>query len=180
MNQDKDMRRYPNGWGVVISGLFAAMIFVVTMLHINTPNQGYIHVGDTLIYLAASLMPLPYAVPCAAIGAAFADIMSGEAYWAVFTVMIKAILVLFFTSKRETILCGRNIVAIFLAGIFGLVGYAFAGGILFGNMFAQFALIPIQALQPLASGILYVIIAKALDEMHLKRRYDFSFKAKNR
>jgi uncharacterized repeat protein (TIGR04002 family) len=170
----------PSVRGVVVSGLFAAIIFVVTMLHVPTPNQGYIHVGDALIYLAASLMPLSYALPCAAIGAAFADILSGESYWAVFTVVIKAVLVLFFTSRRETILCKRNIAALFIAGIFGLVGYAIAGGILFGNMSAQFVLIPIQALQPIASGILYVIIARALDKMHLKQRFDFSFKQTER
>jgi TIGR04002 family protein len=176
MFESMGTRINPRARGVVVSGLFAALIFVVTMLHIPTPNQGYIHVGDTFIYLAASLMPLPYAVPCASIGAALADILSGESYWAVFTVVIKAVLVLFFTSRHEGILCGRNIAAIFLAGVVGVVGYAFAGGILFGNLAAQFALTPIQALQPIASGILYVIVGRQLDKMHLKQRFDFSFK----
>jgi hypothetical protein len=52
-----------------IAAIFTALVFVVTAyLHIPT-NNGYIHVGDGLIYLAACILPLPYAMAVGAGGA---------------------------------------------------------------------------------------------------------------
>lgn len=163
--------------GIVISGMFAAVVFVVTMLHIPTPT-GYIHVGDTFIYLAASLMPLPFAAPCASIGAAMSDVASGYSYWAIPTLIIKAGITLFFTSKRDMILCRRNIIAVFAAGIFGLAGYAIAEGFIAGNFFTRLVTLPMDAIQPIASGILYVTLGSALDKMKIKRRFDFFVQTK--
>ena len=42
---------------ICVTGLFAAMIYVLTAwLHIPT-GAGYTHAGDGLIYLAASMLP---------------------------------------------------------------------------------------------------------------------------
>ena len=62
---------------VVMAALFAAIITVVTayVLHIPTGN-GYIHLGDSFIFLAASLLPLPYAIAAAAVGAGLADALT--------------------------------------------------------------------------------------------------------
>ena len=47
---------------ICVTGLFAAMIYVLTAwLHIPT-GAGYTHAGDGLIYLAASMLPTPYAM----------------------------------------------------------------------------------------------------------------------
>ena len=54
---------------ICVTGLFAAMIYVLTAwLHIPT-GAGYTHAGDGLIYLAASMLPTPYAMAAGAIGA---------------------------------------------------------------------------------------------------------------
>ena len=49
---------------LVLSALFAAMITVMTAFLFHIPigvNGGYLHFGDALIYLAASMLPTPYA-----------------------------------------------------------------------------------------------------------------------
>ena len=53
------------------AALFAAAIAVMTayMFHIPIPTGGYIHLGDALIYLAACLLPAPYAAAAAAAAA---------------------------------------------------------------------------------------------------------------
>ena len=62
---------------LVLSGLFIAIIFVLTAyLHIPTA-KGYIHIGDAMIFLSASLLPTPYAIAVSAIGGALADALSG-------------------------------------------------------------------------------------------------------
>ena len=59
---------------LILAALFAAAIAVMTayLLHIPIPTGGYIHLGDTLIYLSACLLPMPYAVMAAVIGGGLA------------------------------------------------------------------------------------------------------------
>ena len=53
---------------IVIAAMFAAMVAVMTaFVQIKTPTGGYVHLGDSMIYLAASFLPLPYAVAAAAV-----------------------------------------------------------------------------------------------------------------
>jgi|WetSurMetagenome_2_1015567.scaffolds.fasta_scaffold212129_1 uncharacterized repeat protein (TIGR04002 family) len=165
------------GW--VTSGLFAALIFLATYLfHIPTAHGGYIHVGDTIIYLAASLMPLPFAAPCAALGGALSDALSpGGTVWIIPTLIIKPVLTLFFTSKCPKIICRRNIAAIFIAGIAGVAGYDLFSAIMYNNFIAPLLQLPIDILQPIASGILFVLVGGALDKVKIKQRFDFSFKS---
>ncbi len=85
---------------LVLSALFAAMITVMTAFLFHIPigvNGGYLHFGDALIYLAASMLPAPYACTAAAVGAGLADIVSGAPIWAPFTLVIKACIALLFT-----------------------------------------------------------------------------------
>lgn len=48
---------------LTVTAMFAAAITVTTayLLHIPIPTGGYVHLGDALIYLAACLLPVPYA-----------------------------------------------------------------------------------------------------------------------
>ena len=62
---------------VVMAALFAAIITVVTAYVLRIPTgNGYIHLGDSFIFLAASLLPLPYAIAAAAVGAGLADALT--------------------------------------------------------------------------------------------------------
>ena len=93
---------------LTLSGLFAAIIFVLTAyVHIPSHN-GYTHIGDAFIYLAATILPMPYAICASAIGAMFADVLSGYAIWAPATIIIKILVALLFTSKNEKIVCKRS------------------------------------------------------------------------
>ena len=55
------------------TALFAALICVTTAYIFHIPfgvNGGYVHIGDSLIYLAAAFLPTPYAMFAGAIGGA--------------------------------------------------------------------------------------------------------------
>jgi uncharacterized repeat protein (TIGR04002 family) len=152
------------------AGVFAALIFVSTyLLHIPIGSSGYIHPGDTFIYLAACILPTPYAAAAASIGAALSDSLAAPIY-IVATLVIKAVLTLFFTYKDEKIVNGRNVIAVFLAGITGLLGYFLWEWIWFGFYPAAINL-PLGSLQPIGSGILFVLIGLALDSMNFKKRF---------
>ena len=151
------------------TALFAAAITVMTayMLHIPLPTGGYIHLGDALIYLAACLLPVPYAAAAAAIGAGLADLLTAP-MWVLPTLVIKAVLVLFFTSKSERILCPRNWTAVVAAGLFSPAAYALANCVMAGTMTAFLPQFLGTLAQGIGSGALFLVISPALDGVKLK------------
>jgi len=108
---------------VCVTGVFTAIVFVFTA-YIHIPSYtGYVHVGDGIIYLAASVLPLPYAVFIGAGGAALADCLSGFALWAPGSAIIKAATVFFFCRKSEKILNRKNLIALIPAAVICVGGY---------------------------------------------------------
>lgn len=154
---------------LTVTALFAAAITTMTayMLHIPIPTGGYIHLGDALIYLAACLLPVPYAAGAAAIGAGLADLLTAP-MWVLPTLVIKAVVVLFFTSKGERLLCRRNLAAIVLAGLFSPAAYALAGCAMAGTMAAFIPQFLGTLVQGIGSGALFIVITPALDGVKLK------------
>ncbi len=156
---------------LVITALFAGAITMMTayMLHIPIPTGGYIHLGDALIYLAACLLPTPYAAAAAAIGAGLADLLTAPV-WVIPTLAIKSLLVLFFTSRTQRILCRRNIAAAVLAGLFSPAAYALAGCAMAGTTAAFVPQFLGTLVQGFGSGALFLATASALDGVKLKER----------
>lgn len=154
---------------LVTTALFAAAITVMTayMLHIPIPTGGYIHLGDALIYLAACLLPAPYAAAAAAIGAGLADLLTAP-MWVLPTLVIKALIVLPFTSRGERILCRRNVTAVFIAGVFSPAAYALAGCVLTGTLTSFVPQFLGTLVQGIGSGALFLVIAPAMDTVKLK------------
>ena len=160
---------------LTLTAMFAALIMLVTayIMHIPTGfNNGYIHLGDTMIYIAASMLPTPYALVAAAMGGALADILSTAAVWAIPTAIIKALMVLPFTAKHERLLCKRNALAIVISGVIGIVGYALAAMIMYGSFAAGVADVLPNVIQEAAGGAMYVVLALALDRVKIKRLVD--------
>ena len=104
MEKEKKLRN------MVYTGLFAALICLTTafILHIPVGN-GYIHLGDSFIYLAACMLPMPYGILAAAIGGSMADLLSGYAIYAIPTAIIKSMLAGCFysmgVSSTKTVCC---------------------------------------------------------------------------
>ncbi len=160
------------------SGVFAALIYVFTAyLHIPT-GAGYTHAGDGLIYLAACILPTPYAMAAGAIGGALADGLSGFFVWLPSTVIIKAVTTLFFSSKGEKILTLRNIFGIIPSGILCIVGYSLyegtvmAGELSWAAITAAFTQTPAYCIQIGASAVLFIIVALLLDKIGFKKMFN--------
>ena len=101
----------PSGRLLTSAAMFAAMITLTTAYLFHIPigaNGGYIHFGDAFIYLAASLLPMPYACAAAAIGGGLADFLSGVPIWVIPTMIIKPLTAVWFTSHSERLLCRRS------------------------------------------------------------------------
>lgn len=154
------------------AGLFAAMITLTTAYIFHIPygsNGGYIHFGDTLIYLAAVLLPRPYAIAAATIGGGMADLMTAP-MWTPATIIIKIMITLPFTSASPQILTHRNIAAPLLSMLFSIGGYFLAEGILFGSYAAALISITGNLIQSIGSALIFLGIATALDHLHIKQK----------
>lgn len=157
---------------LVTTGLFAAMITIMTAYICHIPygaNGGYIHFGDALIYMAAVMLPRPYALAAAAIGGGMADILTAPA-WAPATILIKMLITLPFTNRDGRILSARNAAAPFLAAVISAAGYWLAEGVLFGNFVAPLVSFAGSAVQSGGSAAIFLALAFAFDKAHMKNR----------
>ena len=78
---------------LVLIALFIALVAVATMV-INVPmvaTQGFINVGDTVIFLSALLMGPRVGALAGGLGSALADLLLGYTHWAPWTLLIKAL-----------------------------------------------------------------------------------------
>lgn len=152
-----------------LSGVFAAAVFVLTAYFHIPSHTGYTHIGDGAIYLAACLLPTPYAAAVGAIGALLSDCLTGYAMWAPASVIIKAAAVLFFSCRKEKIICAGNILALLPASGLCIGGYYLYEALITGNFAAPAAGIPGYITQCVLSSIFFILIGISFDKLGIKR-----------
>ena len=165
MQNSKNTIRY-----IALTGVLAALIVVFTAFFLHIPigmNGGYIHLGDTLIYIAACMLPTPYACAAAAVGGGLADLLTAPV-WVVPTVIIKALIVLPFTSKDKKFLSRRNMIAPWIALALTAAGYYIAEAVLFGEIAAIFTSLAGSLIQAGASAVLFYVIGGLFDKSKVK------------
>ena len=180
----KNSRQNKTIYTIILASIFAAIITVLTFSVKIPSHNGYIHVGDAAIYLAACLLPTPYALASAAIGGMLADSLGGYIVYIIPTMIIKALLPLAFSRKKDKLLCKRNLVALIPASLITIIGYYIAEACLLsissGNFFSYiitatpwvtaFYAIPGNIIQALGSAVAFIFIAIALDKIKIKDR----------
>ncbi len=158
--------------------VFAAIIFVFTAyikMPINVPGQnGYVHLGDGIIYFVACLLPTPYAIVAGAGGAALADVLTGGWPWVIATIPIKTVTVLCFGPNGKKILTLRNYIMMIPGAIFCVFGYLFYEMFIVGT-YTPLLSVPWNAGQSVAASILFVVLGLVADKMRLKDRMEDYF-----
>ncbi len=174
---------------LAVTAMFAAMTMVLTyFIKIPTPGGGYIHLGDSMIYLMACFLPTPYAMVGAGIGGALADLTGGYFTYIIPTFIIKMLISLPFTSKGEKMLTLRNAVMTVPSGLITVFGYyltrivllsvdkATAQAGFFGALFdgstwvGALESIPGDTIQAIGSAVAFILLALAFDGARIKRR----------
>ena len=159
---------------LTMTGLMAALITIMTAYICHIPvgaNGGYIHFGDSLIYLAAVLLPRPYALAAAAIGGGMADILTAP-IWAPATIIIKMLIVLPFSNKTTKIVTPRNLFATVLAYFISGLSYFLAEYFLFGNWAVLIVSMSGSLIQSGGSAIFFVMFGYMLDKIHIKKQFN--------
>ena len=125
---------------ITLTAIFAALVAVMTAF-IKVPtgiNEGYLHFGDSMIYLAGCQIG-PYAADAAAIGGALADVLAGAAVWAIPTAIIKAfnsvpfIIATAMYVKRKgshKIIHLSTLLMTLVSGVITIFGYLLAEGLM--------------------------------------------------
>jgi uncharacterized repeat protein (TIGR04002 family) len=164
----------------VLTAIFAAIIAVTTAF-IKIPtgiNGGYVHVGDSMMYLADCLLG-PYAAIAASIGGALADILAGAAIWAIPTAIIKPINSLpfiittaYYVKKKgyHKIIHPSTILMTVVSGLITIFGYYIAEGIMF-SFDAALLTSALGLIQPIGSAVVFIIIGFALDKIKIQKYF---------
>jgi len=143
------MRQNPKVKTLTMTALMAAIIFVVTyIVRIPMPiaSGGYINIGDTAVYIAASLLGGPAGMISAAIGSALADLTAGYVMYILPTVVVKGLMGLVCGKLMEREGFGRFFFASAIGGAIMVAGYAAFDAALF-NVNQMFAGLPFNSIQ---------------------------------
>ena len=154
---------------LALCGMMAALIFVATYF-IRLPmgmTNGYVHLGDGFILLAASMLGWA-AVPAAAVGSMLADLMGGYAVYLLPTFVIKgavaAVAVLAMRARRGW-LCALGLIA---AEAVMVGGYFLVEWLLLGyGLAAATASIPGNCLQALSGVIIGLLLIPLMKRVRL-------------
>ncbi|MDD6275829.1 MAG: TIGR04002 family protein [Clostridia bacterium] len=173
---------------IILASLFAAMTFALTYFVKIPSHNGYIHLGDAMIYIAACLLPTPLAMLSAGIGGMLSDAIGGYTMYILPTLIIKALLVPSFTSKKDKILNVRNCVAVAIGSAITVIGYYIAEVVIVAlgstASFSQFTSYFFSAtpwvsatyclvgnvIQAAGSAVVFFVLAVALDKINIKSK----------
>ncbi len=173
---------------LVLTALMMCLI-MVAILFIRVPipfTQGYVHLGDAMIFLAVMVLGWKRGAAAAAIGGMLADIIGGFAAWAPWTFAIKGIMAIILgliimkaAEKEETSykkFMFIEILGMIAAGIFMTAGYFAAEGIMYGNWVTAALGIPWNIGQFAVGMVLAAAIAAALCKTPARRYFTYSQK----
>ena len=146
------------------------------VLHIPTNNGGYIHVGDSLIYLSSILLPFPCGMIAGGIGGGLSDLLSGSPEYVIPTFIIKvlnSLVIYIIASRSQKIINVRSVIAAILSGLITVFGYYFTAVILWGGFKAQLGTIPGNIFQAVGSAVIFIVLGLAFDSAKLKEKLRF-------
>lgn len=165
---------------IVLNGLLTALVCIATMvIQIPTPGtNGYINVGDGIIFISSILFGPASGMVAGGIGSALADILSGYSHWALFTLIIKGFegyLVGVIIRSNHTII--KNIFATGIGSLVMITGYFLAGGILNGSFIASAASIPSNIVQGMVSMVIAIVLSNCLSKVSYVKAFKYKAKA---
>ena len=154
---------------LTLIGLLTALVAVATMI-IKVPipaTQGYIHLGDSMIFLAAILFGKRHGAAAAGIGSAIADLLLGYTAYALPTLIIKGLMGymvgVIADQQKESLFNIRNIIAMLVGAIWMASGYLVTATIMYGDFAAALATgFPSDLFQGFGGAALFIPLGLAL------------------
>ncbi len=151
---------------MVYTSLFAALICIATFI-IKIPSvvtNGYVHLGDGFIFIAAILLGSKNGAWAGSIGASLADLLGAYSHYAIPTFIIKGIMVLImgYTIKK---ISGNNkykwIVGALIGSVWQVIAYYVVGSVMVGSFISTITEIPANIIQSIVGIIVAIIFVAA-------------------
>jgi len=162
---------------LAVSGLMAALVMIGTMIiQVPTPTKGYLHLGDSFVYLCGILLGPVTAALAAGIGSAMADVFSGYGIYAPATFIIKSldafvVSLSYYAIAAKTKFLSKKILGfslgIILGGSLMIGGYLIYETFLYGFATALLGL-SFNLTQAIGGGILALPLMLTLEKFRLK------------
>ena len=165
--KDKKVRK------LVFSALLAALVTAATMVvKIPSPTNGYVNLGDCFVLLSGWLLGPWYGGAAAGIGAMLSDLLSGYAYYAPATLLIKSLDAVL-AALLYRALSNRR-VALPLSGIAGellmTAGYFGYSALLLGKGLAAALSIPGNLIQGGIGIVVAALLMQVAKRAHLTEK----------
>lgn len=162
---------------IILIGLMIAGVCMGTMV-VQFPmpsTNGFINIGDSMIFITSILFGPLAGMLAGGIGSSLADLLSGYAHWAPFTLVIKGLegLIVGFLM-RGSFSKAKMIISCVIGAAFMIIGYYFAGGILEGSFIVSLESIPGNSIQGIASILIGVPVAMAISKTPYVKRNSLS------
>ena len=182
--RNKQINSRTGVYELVLTGIMAGLVLAATsFFKIPVPaTNGYIHLGDALIFISVIVLGRRDGTIAAASGSALADLLGGYAHWAPWTFVIKGLMA-FVTA---TLLAGtpridgaadngqressgnpvsiREILAMTAGGLVMIAGYFIAHRVIYGTMAAPLAALPGNIIQAAAGVVIAEVMSAALNK----------------
>lgn len=157
---------------IVLSGLFAAIIFALTAFFPIPLGHGYANAGDVFVVLSGIMMGPWAGLAAAGAGSALADLYLGYSVYAPATFIIKALMAvcayfLFKTSKFPRI---KTVISYFACELIMVSGYFLFETLFFGIGIAL-ADVAGNLLQAVFGACAGIALTTALIKMHAIDKY---------
>ncbi len=171
---------------MVMTALMMCLVMIATMF-IKVPipfTQGYVHLGDSMIFLAVLILGKKSGALAAGAGSALGDIIGGYAFWALWTLLIKLIMAWIlgsFVERMEKL--GKNqqegrisvgeVIGMVIAGLEMTAGYYVTEAVMYGNFIAPLSGVPWNIGQFAVGMVLACILASALCKTPAKKFFAY-------
>ena len=157
---------------LVYMALFTALTTVATLvIQVPSPISGYVNLGDAMVLLSAWILGPVYGTAAAGIGSMLADLLSGYAYYAPGTLVIKCLMA-FVAAQVFLVLKDKvkgkhfaKVVSGLLAEIIMVVGYFGYAGLILGNGLSAALSIPGNLVQGGFGIVVSTVVYLALSQV---------------
>lgn len=167
---------------VVLSGMMMALVTVMTMvIQIPVPaTNGYIHLGDTMIFFSVLLLGWKYGAVVSGVGSALADLLTGYVQYAPITLVVKGLMAIvmgLFINYAISKDIGRlgiklmEIIGMIIAGFVMVAGYYLAESFMVGSFITPLAAIPMNIVQFVSGVVFAALLATTLHKTPLKTMF---------
>ena len=158
-------------YDLMLTGLMAAIVMAATSFF-RIPviaTNGYIHLGDAMVFLSVLILGRRNGTIAAASGSALADLLGGYAHWVPWTFIIKGLMaficgtiILSGKDKEKNVSAFRSAAAMAAGALVMMAGYFIVQRFMYGTWAAPLAALPGNIAQGAAGVMIAEILSAAI------------------